>query len=129
MANVTSALALLVADIAHINSITATGVVSVSLAAFTADQAALTKVVGGFAIADTAAHIVADHAAQIASLGGAGAKSIAATDASVVLSVAEAALLEGAGLKVSAPSGKTVTIGRHRGRHRNQAIGERDRWT
>ena len=57
-AHIAAGIATLEADLANIESITATGgVVSVSIATLTADQGALDKIVGGFSISDTAANL------------------------------------------------------------------------
>ena len=61
-------------------------------------------------IADTAADIEALTLTEIAGLPAVGVTAIAATDASVQLTVAQAVALEQAGIAVTAPSGDTVTI-------------------
>ena len=59
---------------------------------------------------DTAADIEKLTPTQIAALAGLGVKAIAATNASVLLTVAQATALETDGLAVSAPSGDVVTL-------------------
>ncbi|MGD1015270.1 MAG: C2 family cysteine protease [Roseiarcus sp.] len=61
-------------------------------------------------LSETAAAIEALTSSRISALAAIGVTAVAATDASVLLSVAEAAELEGAGIRVGAPSGKTVTL-------------------
>ena len=61
-------------------------------------------------LSDTAANIEGLTAAQIGGLKAIGVTAIAATNASVSLTSAQAVALETAGLKVSAPSGDTVTL-------------------
>ena len=61
-------------------------------------------------LADTTAHIQALTAAQIAELGNLRVTQIAASDANVALTVAQAAALESAGVPVAAPSGSLVTV-------------------
>ena len=64
----------------------------------------------GVTLSDTAANIEGLTAAQIGGLNAIGVTAIAATNASVSLTSAQAVALETAGLKVSAPSGDTVTL-------------------
>ncbi|MFZ0208503.1 MAG: hypothetical protein WAL59_20765, partial [Roseiarcus sp.] len=64
----------------------------------------------GGTLSDTAANIEGLTAAQIGGLNAIGVTAIAATNASVSLTSAQAVALETAGLKVSAPSGDTVTL-------------------
>jgi hypothetical protein len=61
-------------------------------------------------LSDTAANIETLTTAEIAGLKAIGVTAVAANDVSVALSVAQAAAVEAAALKVSAPSGKTVTL-------------------
>ncbi len=61
-------------------------------------------------VSDTAGAIETLTAAQIAELPVIGFTGITATDASVVLTVAQASALESAGLAISVPSGDTVSI-------------------
>ena len=61
-------------------------------------------------LSDTAANLKGLTAAQIGGLKAIGVTAIAATNASVSLTSAQAVALETAGLKVSAPSGDTMTL-------------------
>ena len=88
-----------------------------SALSLTVAQATALETAGGSApsgdvvtLSDTAANIEGLTAAQIGGLKAIGVTAIAATNASVSWTSAQAVALETAGLKVSAPSGDTVTL-------------------
>ena len=88
------------------------GALSLSVAQATAMETAGGSAPSGdvVTLSDTAANIATLTAAQIGGLKAIGVTAIAATNASVSVSVAQAVALETAGLKISAPTGDVVTL-------------------